>query len=770
MQLKYKVPLILFSAYFVVVGTLIAVTLVNSSEVHRSSQNGIVTESAKSYSEIVNSFMSTKIVELKSLERLVTLERHLSDKEKLEMLHRHIYNILSSSDSKLISDFYVAFERGAFFSEEMTDEGNYYSIDCFRPETGGLKLSNEPSETVADDDDWYLVPKKTGKLHLTEPYKWKYPEEENERQMITLSIPIFFDGKFAGVIGMDMELAVLQKDFFDKLTDKKTGAYSILVSHEGLRVTHPNAKMWLTEIGDDLSKDEQEKLKESIRTGKEYTVIKDNMLTGETSIVSFVPMKPEWLDLPWSVNRVVPLAIMKEDEIKVRNISIAIGLISAVFWGIFLVWLMRNVFSGLTKVLGTLGKMTTGDGDLTIRLDEKSKDEIGQMSKGLNNLIEKLHSTLKITQKEAKKLLGSSQELFELSHNLSKASDAMLERTSRVSETTINASEHAKAIASSAEQTSANTKEVASTTEQMAGNINAMASGAEQASVNAREVAGAAEHMSSNMNTIAAAIEEMSSSISQIAGNAGEARHIAEDASVKSTGATNAMNKLGIAAREIGHVTDVIKRIADKTNLLALNATIEAASAGEAGKGFAVVAGEIKELANQSAQSADDIANRIEGIQSETNSAVGVIHEVSGTIEKINHSVEAIAGHIEQQTKASNEIASNVAQANNSAKRVASAIGEIAKGTNEIASNVSQANVGAKRVANSISAVANSERDSAQSARDVAHEIKGASDNINAMYKDAELSSASSTKLQKTADELKAMAESLDSIVSKFRT
>ncbi|MDR0516306.1 MAG: methyl-accepting chemotaxis protein [Fibromonadaceae bacterium] len=714
MQLKYKIPLILFLAYFIIVSVLIAVTLVNSSEVHRDSQNGIVTESAKSYAEIIDGFMSARIVEIKSLERLLTLERHLSDKERLEMFHRHMYSLLSDSDSKLISDLYVTLERGSFFSAEATEEGRYFNIDCFRPETGGLELSDGPSETVEDDDDWYLVPQKTGRLHLTEPYKWKYPGEETERLMITLSSPVFLDGKFVGVIGMDMELNVLQRDFFDNLTDKKTGAFSTLISHEGLRVTHPNSKMWLTEIGDDLPKDEQSELRESISNGKEYSMITDNKLTGEKSIISFVPMKPKWLDLPWSVNRVVPLDIMKKDEIKVRDISIVIGLVSAVFWGIFLVWLMHNVFSNLTNVLKTLSKMTAGDGDLTIRLKEKGKDEIGQMSRGLNHLIEKLHSTLKTTQKEAKKLLDSSQELFELSHSLSKSSDAMLERTSNVSENTTNASEHAKAIASKAEQASNNTNELVS----------------------------AAEQMSANMNSVAGAVEELSVSFREVASSSNESHMIATEAKEKASEATKAMNSLGEAAKEIGHVTNIIKKIADKTNLLALNATIEAASAGEAGKGFAVVAGEIKELANQSAESANDIANRIEHIQSGTNSAIGVINNVAEIISRINLSVDSIASSVGQQTKASNEIAHNT----------------------------DQASIGVRRMVSTISEVASSVRDSAQNARNVANDIRSTSDSVDAIHKDAKLSSESSTKLENTADELKAMAENLDSIVGKFRT
>ena len=109
-----------------------------------------------------------------------------------------------------------------------------------------------------------------------------------------------------------------------------------------------------------------------------------------------------------------------------------------------------------------------------------------------------------------------------------------------------------------------------------------------------------------------------------------------------SQSATDTMNVLGKAAKDIGEVTALIKRIAEQTNLLALNATIEAASAGDAGKGFAVVANEIKELASQSAQAAEDIARRIEGAQSNTEEAVRVISGISDVIDSINESSAVI--------------------------------------------------------------------------------------------------------------------------------
>jgi len=343
----------------------------------------------------------------------------------------------------------------------------------------------------------------------------------------------------------------------------------------------------------------------------------------------------------------------------------------------------------LNVVVSTLSKIEKGD--MTARAHLEREDELGILSKALDSLSARLRDIFKKLQMDSNMLASSAEELSSVG----------------------------KQVTSTAEENVSQSATVASTAEQAAVNINAMASGAEEASASASEVASAAEQMSTNMNTIAAAIEEMSSSISEISSNAGDASKIANEAKIRSHEATDSMGKLSAAAKEIGHVTDVIKKIADKTNLLALNATIEAASAGEAGKGFAVVAGEIKELANQSAVSADEIAQRIDSIQAGTGEAVTVIKNVSDIIENINHSVEAISGHVGQQTKASNEIASNVAQANTGSKRVASAIGEVAKGSRDIARNAGEAAKGSKVISQSVTGITQGAKDSALGAKQI---------------------------------------------------
>jgi len=407
-------------------------------------------------------------------------------------------------------------------------------------------------------------------------------------------------------------------------------------------------------------------------------------------------------------------------------------------------------------------------GDMTHRL-ETTKDDIGEMARHFNKLMDKLHGFMRKVVSDASGLNEASDNLFVVSKKVANAAEESMSQSTTVAITTGQVSTNIDAMASGAEEASESADEVANAVGQVSTNINSMASAAEKASANASEVASAAEEMSTNMNTIAAAMEEMSASIRQISNNSGDAHKVAGDARDRTGEATEVMSKLGVAAKEIGQVTDVIKKIADKTNLLALNAAIEAASAGDAGNGFAVVASEIKELANQSAKNADDIARRIEGIQSSTSEAVTAINNVSSIIVKVNESVESISNHAVQQAKASNEIASNIAQANTGARHVAESVSEVAKGSKGIAHDAGEANKGVERVSKSINEVAKGSKDMAHNAGEAAKGASLVSKNIISITQGAKDNAQGAKQINQSADELARIAGDLKNVLSQFK-
>ncbi|MBY0279012.1 PAS domain S-box protein [Candidatus Binatia bacterium] len=256
------------------------------------------------------------------------------------------------------------------------------------------------------------------------------------------------------------------------------------------------------------------------------------------------------------------------------------------------------------------------------------------------------------------------------------------------------------AIAQNAQALANSAEELSSVSQQMSAN-------AEETSAQANVVSAAAEQVSKNVQTVATGADEMGASIKEIAKNASEAAKVATSA-VKVAADTNAtVGKLGESSSEIGQVIKVITSIAQQTNLLALNATIEAARAGEAGKGFAVVANEVKELAKETAKATEDISQKIEAIQGDTQGAVEAIGEIGAIINRINDISSTIASAVEEQTATTAEITRNVAEA--------------AKGSNEIAQNIT----GVAQAAQSTTAGANDSLGAAGELARMASELQG---------------------------------------------
>jgi methyl-accepting chemotaxis protein len=210
--------------------------------------------------------------------------------------------------------------------------------------------------------------------------------------------------------------------------------------------------------------------------------------------------------------------------------------------------------------------------------------------------------------------------------------------------------------------------------EELANVSQEMAMNAGETSTQANVVSAASEHVSRNIQSVASATEEMSASIREIARNASEATKVATTAVQVADRADTTIAKLGESSAEIGKVIKVITAIAQQTKLLALNATIEAARAGEAGKGFAVVANEVKELAKETAKATEDIGQKIEAIQGDTQRAVEAIRQIGAIISQINDIQSTIASAVEEQTATTKEISGNLAEA--------------ARGSAEIAHNV----------------------------------------------------------------------------------
>ena len=373
---------------------------------------------------------------------------------------------------------------------------------------------------------------------------------------------------------------------------------------------------------------------------------------------------------------------------------VIIGLCIAFFY------VSSSIVTPVNKTIDMLKNIAAGEGDLTKRLTISAKDEIGELATCFNSFVENLQTLIR-------NIIGNVISLSNASDNLSSVSTQ---------------------LANSSEELTAQSNNVSTVTEEMSAINNSMASSAEEMSTNVSVVSLAAEQMSQDMTATAKAVEDMTSAINDISINAKSSMETTNKALDMANTATLTMDNLGAVSKEIGEVTDVIKKIAKQTNLLALNATIEAASAGEAGRGFAVVASEIKELASQSSLAAEDIANRIKSSQENSKEAIKVIADVSQVIDEIVQSIVVINNAVAQQNKSANDISSNAIRASQGTKEIAQSIAEVAKGTQDMSQSTAEAAKGSNDVASNIYHVSNAANQSSLSAQEVDKAAKALND------------------------------------------
>ncbi len=666
-----------------------------------------------------------------SLETALAQNQHYNKETMVELMS----SILNKNP--YIVGVWLYLEPNTFYENIPSMAGRYAHDDDgrFSPYVmkNGTSIDLVWQYPVLKQNAWVLEPERTGKEFITEPYKFEV--DGKEVLNTTVSTPMYHDGKFVGVVGIDISIdAIVQRISKMKIFDN---GFGFIISADGTVIAHPNAK-YLGKKAKDIFKNKKDmKMTTYITQGKDYGFEKymDSKLT-YNYLKTFALGDS---NINWGFGLTVIEDEFLSDAYTIESFAIIASILSALLVA-FVVYLsmqllnknLRQISAGLSDFFDFLNKKSLHPSKINIA----NNDEFGQMARHINDNITLVENNLNeesdllLDVKEVvndvnkgfirKRISKNTQvaSLDELKSLMNEMLDNLesfvgkdINALSTVLESYANYDFTNKLSSDSSGKIGLQIDSMNQMiTTMLNSNLkdgNTLESSSLALTTNVKTLNQNANRQAASLEEVAASVEEITSNITGTSQKAQSMFAIAsttKESSIKGKSLANqtakSMEEINEQVASILEAITVIDQIAFQTNILSLNAAVEAATAGEAGKGFAVVAQEVRNLANRSADAAKEIKNLVESATLKANegkeigdSMIEGFNDLEEKIVQTNQLINDVANAAKEQTQGMAQISDAVNHLDKFTQEnavIADKTNEIARQTNEIATEVVQ--------------------------------------------------------------------------------
>lgn len=569
-------------------------------------------------------------------------------------LDNYINMLSNNTDIKDVSS-HPEIETDAMSFLQNVQSSNKDIMDVYLGQAN-KKMMIYPSQQLPEGYDpttrpWYQnAVNNDGKIVYTDPYK----DAITGKMIISLSKTVEVNGKAVGVIAMDINLESLSKAFSSAKIGKE--GYIFITDSKGIMVAHPDKTLLGGNIATTLSywnevKSNKKGITSFIYKGiDKYCVYTTNDLTG------------------WRIMGSVPKSEFINDTNAIRYITYMLIIILGIIAIIVAIFLGRSITRKILILKGIFSK--AADGDLSVRVTFKSKDEFGDLASDFNTMMGNIGKLVESVKRSSDTIFVSSDSINKMANETAAAVNEVAMTIDQIAN---GSAEQAQEIGSGAESL-----------EELGANIEAI-------NILTKEIGS----ISQDTNSLS---ENGFNIVGILTGKTDETN----DYSQKVMTVINEMNKSTV---EIGLITDTINSIAKQTNLLALNAAIEAARAGEAGRGFSVVAEEIRKLAEQSAAATKEIQSLVEKVKEKSMLAVVTMEDTKVAVDaqtkavsetkdifiKISKSIKAlkdgtleVLSAIEETNHQKDEIVSRMQNISAASEEFSASTEEVSAATEEV--------------------------------------------------------------------------------------